>query len=376
MSANLYSPVIDKVGPINLSIADANTLMFLDTEAQSPPNEVSTPHDNSSTPFVDTRDEGLAKVEIAVQAVIFLFAIFGNVLVLVALRYRKKKTSRWHWFIMHLSIADLLVAVGNILPQLAWDITFRFRGGDALCRIVKYIQLVVLYLSTYTLVMTAVDRHHAICIPTAPSSPRRVRAMISIAWILALVLSLPQLFIFRLTEVHPGSGVYDCWADFQPEWTLKAYITGFGLCVYIIPFVILLILYGRICYKVWTNLGYKESALPSATLPCGVVYKFNGTGHISMIGQSDNTRTGVNTTNTAVNTGTAELLGPGKVVAGALVSSRNKHTCSGISTTKMKTIKLTFVVIVAYVICWSPFIITQMWWAYDANAPYNSKYIV
>jgi hypothetical protein len=258
---------------------------------------------------------------------------------------------------MHLSVADLLVAVGNILPQLAWDITFRFQGSDAMCRGVKYIQLVVLYLSTYTLVMTAVDRHHAICIPTAPSSPRRVRTMISVAWILALVLSLPQLFIFQLTEIHPGSGIYDCWAHFQPEWTLQLYITAFGLCVYIVPFFILLTLYGRICYKVWTNLGYKENGTTS-----GVVYKFNGTGHISVIGQSDNTR---NTTNTVVNT--CELKGVGGKVS-------NRKMYSGISRTKMKTIKLTFVVCVAYLLCWSPFIITQMWWAYDVNAPYNSEY--
>ncbi len=34
-----------------------------------------------------------------------------------------------HLFIMHLSIADLLVAFCNVLPQMAWDITYRFQGN-------------------------------------------------------------------------------------------------------------------------------------------------------------------------------------------------------------------------------------------------------
>ena len=33
-------------------------------------------------------------------------------------------------FIMHLSIADLLVAFFNVLPQMAWDITYRFQGTE------------------------------------------------------------------------------------------------------------------------------------------------------------------------------------------------------------------------------------------------------
>ncbi len=81
------------------------------------------------------RDEDLAKAEIAVLATVLFLAIFGNTMVLVALRYRQKRISRMHLFIMHLSIADLMVAFCNILPQLAWEITFRFHGNDFLCRV-------------------------------------------------------------------------------------------------------------------------------------------------------------------------------------------------------------------------------------------------
>ena len=97
---------------------------------------------NSSLPVaMPQRNDHLANIEISVQAVIFVLAVFGNGCVLFALRYRQKKTSRMHLFIMHLSVADLMVAFCNVLPQLAWDITFRFKGGDVLCRSVKYVQV-------------------------------------------------------------------------------------------------------------------------------------------------------------------------------------------------------------------------------------------
>ena len=74
------------------------------------------------------RDEDLAKAEVAVQAVILLVALLSNALVLIALmrQLRRKPSSRMYRLMYHLSIADLLVAVLNIFPQLIWDITFRY----------------------------------------------------------------------------------------------------------------------------------------------------------------------------------------------------------------------------------------------------------
>lgn len=77
----------------------------------------------------DARDEYLARWEIAVLTSIFLITLIGNVLVLLALyakgRYQRRKFTRMHFFILHLSIADLLTGLLDVLPQLAWDITFR-----------------------------------------------------------------------------------------------------------------------------------------------------------------------------------------------------------------------------------------------------------
>lgn len=79
----------------------------------------------------DTRDEYLARWEIATLAIILIVTLFGNTLVLFSLylkrhRGRRKKFTRMHFFIMHLSIADFLTGLLNVLPQLIWDIAFRY----------------------------------------------------------------------------------------------------------------------------------------------------------------------------------------------------------------------------------------------------------
>ena len=168
---------------------------------------------------------------------------------------------------------------------------------------------------------------------------------------------------FRLTEVAPDSGVHDCWAHFNPVWTGKVYSTFFMVVIYIIPLFILILLYGRICFEVWKNVHRKATRSLDSTPDGRVIYKFNGTGTISVISAA---------AHGDLTSCPQETLQQCSTERHAMIP--RSHTMRGFSRSKLKTIKLTFVVIVAYLFCWSPFFITQMWWAYDDSAPYNSKY--
>ncbi|KAJ3649426.1 hypothetical protein Zmor_021170 [Zophobas morio] len=152
--------------------------------------------DNSTS----SRDENLARVEVATLAIIFLVTVIGNSTVLLALWTRRryagrKKLSRMYFFILHLSIADLITAFLSVLPQLAWDITYRFYGGFFLCKLVKYGQTLGPYLSSYVLMATAIDRHQAICYPLTYCSwtSRRSKVMVYFAWIASLAFCIPQI---------------------------------------------------------------------------------------------------------------------------------------------------------------------------------------
>lgn len=284
------------------------------------------------------RNEGLAKIEVGILALIFSFAVFGNMCVLIALYRSKKKENRMYIFIMHLSIADLMVAIFNVLPQLIWDITHRWYGGDIACRFIKYMQVFVMYLSTYILVMTAIDRYRAICHPLSNHTwtPKVVYVMVGIAYAVSTIFSIPQLILFKYQETVAGSGTFDCWVHFQPPWTLEVYIGSFTFFVYFVPFVVLLFAYGSICIRIWQkyNVSKKETFnMTELRNKCEVEIRQH-----SQCRQQN-----------------------------GMVHPRS-HSFRGFSKAKLKTIKLTLVIIIAYIICWSPFFISQLWWLYDEQA--------
>ena len=159
----------------------------------------------------DMRNESLANIEILVLSIILFLAILGNGLMLLALRRQLKfrPMSRMYFFMLNLSVADLLVAFGNILPQLEWDITFRFRGNDLLCRVVKFLQIFVLYLSTFVLTSMAIDRYMVVCHHTFSRNHygglKGPKILVTISWILAFIFASPQAFIFSFVEIKVSS---------------------------------------------------------------------------------------------------------------------------------------------------------------------------
>ncbi|XP_046813520.1 cephalotocin receptor 1-like [Vespa crabro] len=205
----------------------------------------------------DDRDEYLAKWEIILLTTIFIITVFGNSLVLFSIylrRYRaRKKLTRMYFFIMNLSIADLLTGLLDVLPQLAWDITFRFQGGPVLCKLVKFFQPFGPYLSSYILTATAIDRYHAICHPLSYCSvtSRKSRIMVYWAWSIAFILCIPQLFVFSYQEITPG--IWDCWATFDIKFGERAYVTWYSLMVFLLPFIVLVYTYVGICIGVWQS---------------------------------------------------------------------------------------------------------------------------
>uniref|UniRef100_A0AAY4E548 G-protein coupled receptors family 1 profile domain-containing protein n=1 Tax=Denticeps clupeoides TaxID=299321 RepID=A0AAY4E548_9TELE len=268
------------------------------------------------------RNEEVAKVEVTVLGLVLVFALVGNFCVLLAIHMSKHNQSRMYYFMKHLSIADLVVAVFQVLPQLIWDITFRFYGPDVLCRLVKYLQVVGMFASTYMLVLMSVDRCLSICQPLRSLHQRKDRLYVAASWVLSLLFSLPQVYIFSLRDV--GNGVYDCWGDFVQPWGAKAYITWISCTIYIIPVGILSVCYSLISFKIWQNFKLKTKreqciSLTPTQLKC--------------------------------------------------TSLSRVSSVKLISKAKIRTVKMTFVIVLAYIICWTPFFSVQMWSAWDPQAP-------
>uniref|UniRef100_A0ABK0LRT9 Oxytocin receptor n=1 Tax=Rattus norvegicus TaxID=10116 RepID=A0ABK0LRT9_RAT len=298
----------------------ANWSVELDLGSGVPPGE-----EGNRTAGPPQRNEALARVEVAVLCLILFLALSGNACVLLALRTTRHKHSRLFFFMKHLSIADLVVAVFQVLPQLLWDITFRFYGPDLLCRLVKYLQVVGMFASTYLLLLMSLDRCLAICQPLRSLRRRTDRLAVLGTWLGCLVASAPQVHIFSLREV--ADGVFDCWAVFIQPWGPKAYVTWITLAVYIVPVIVLAACYGLISFKIWQNLRLKTAAAAAAA------------------------------------EGNDAAGGAGRAAL-ARVSSVKL-----ISKAKIRTVKMTFIIVLAFIVCWTPFFFVQMWSVWDVNAP-------
>nr|BAX08060.1 V1b-type arginine vasotocin receptor [Aquarana catesbeiana] len=266
----------------------------------------------------DLRDEDLAKAEVAVLSIILAITMLGNVGVIFAIYRRVKKMTRMHLFIVHLAITDLAVALFQILPQLIWDITFRFIGSDFVCRTVKYTQVMSMFASTYMLMMMTIDRYIAVCHPlkTLQQPTQHAYIMIAVTWIISSLLSLPQIFIFSLKEIEQHIGIVDCWADFRYPWGAKAYITWTTISLFAVPVGILVVCYSLICCEICKNLKGK------------------------------------------IQTSRQRQVMPSRV-----------SSIQTISRAKIRTVKMTFVIVISYIICWTPFFSVQMWSVWDENAP-------
>ncbi|KAL2103941.1 hypothetical protein ACEWY4_000809 [Coilia grayii] len=211
------------------------------------------------------RDLALARAEIGVLGLVLALTTLGNGFVLWVLLRRRKHHAPMHLFMVNLCIADLVVAFFQVLPQLVWDITERFQGPDALCRSVKYLQIVGMFASSYMIVAMTVDRHYAICCPLQAyrgGAPSRWNTPIMVAWGLSLVLSLPQVFIFSRSEVAPGK--FDCWGNFAEPWGLKAYVTWMTIAVFILPACIITVCQVRIFREIHDNIYLKSERVVSA----------------------------------------------------------------------------------------------------------------
>ncbi|XP_047202643.1 isotocin receptor-like [Girardinichthys multiradiatus] len=286
-------------------------------------SHINSTHLGNSTVNPLKRNEDVAKVEVTVLVVVLLLALTGNLCVLWAIHTTKHSHSRMYYFMKHLSIADLVVAVFQVLPQLIWEITFRFYGPDFLCRLVKYLQVVGMFASTYMLVLMSIDRCLAICQPLRSVHKGKDSFCVIASWILSLIFSTPQAYIFSLRDV--GNGVYDCWGDFVEPWGAKAYITWMSLSIYILPVAILSLCYGLICFKIWQNINMKtrrEHFLALTPRPSKGAQPLSRVSSVRLISKA-----------------------------------------------KIRTVKMTFVVVIAYIVCWTPFFFVQMWSAWDPAAP-------
>ncbi|XP_030757140.1 cardioacceleratory peptide receptor-like [Sitophilus oryzae] len=254
----------------------------------------------------------------------FLFSIIvlGNSAVLIALYINKNRKSRMNFFIRQLAIADLTVGLVNVSTDIAWRITVAWYAGNILCKFIRFLQAVVTYSSTYVLVALSIDRYDAITHPMNFSgSSKRAKLLVVLAWSVSVIFSAPTLFLF---EEKPVEDIPQCWIDLQ-VWQWKLYMTLVALVLFVVPALIISTCYLIIVWTIWSK---SRNLNPIA-------------GHVPVPLDEDHRGR------------------PPRYLRDDY-DSRRASSRGIIPRAKIKTVKMTFVIVFVFVMCWSPYIIFDL----------------
>ncbi|XP_053567942.1 orexin receptor type 2 [Bombina bombina] len=162
-----------------------------------------------------------------------------------------------NYFIVNLSLADVLVTITCLPATLVVDITETWFFGKTLCKIIPYLQTVSVSVSVLTLSCIALDRWYAICHPLMfKSTAKRARNSIIIIWIVSCVIMIPQAIVMECSSVFPELANKTilftvCDERWEGEIYSKAYHICFFFITYMVPLCLMILAYLQIFRKLW-----------------------------------------------------------------------------------------------------------------------------
>ncbi|XP_017481947.1 PREDICTED: arg8-vasotocin receptor-like [Rhagoletis zephyria] len=258
-------------------------------------------------------------IKVYVLAVMAVLSFFGNLLTMWNI-YKtriRRRSSRHTWsaiysLIFHLSIADLLVTGFCIVGEAAWFYTVRWLADELTCKLVKLFQMFSLYLSTYVLVLIGVDRWIAVKYPMKSlNMAKRCYRLLGGTYVLSFLLSLPQFFIFHVARGPFVEEFHQCVTHgfYTAHWQEQLYTTFTLVFTFLLP---LCILFGTYA-STFRTISSSEKM----------------------------------------------FLGP-KLVPNSSVNSMQTNRQRIIHKAKMKSLRISFVIIIAFLICWTPYYVVMV----------------
>ena len=194
--------------------------------------------------------------------VLLTIIVTGNSLVLATLLSTRTRRSRMNFFIMHLAAADLSVGLLSVSTDIVWKLTVTWEAGLLACKVIRFLQVVVTYASTYVLVALSIDRYDAITHPmNFTGSWKRAKFLVGAAWVLSIAFSVPIIFLYN-THVTEEYGT-QCWIDFKEQWHWKVYMTLVAVSLFLVPAILIASCYTIIVITIWKK--GKVMAPPTAT---------------------------------------------------------------------------------------------------------------
>uniref|UniRef100_A0A1I7UM92 G_PROTEIN_RECEP_F1_2 domain-containing protein n=1 Tax=Caenorhabditis tropicalis TaxID=1561998 RepID=A0A1I7UM92_9PELO len=178
--------------------------------------------------------------------VIFLLSVVGNSVVLIVIIKQRAMRSITNIYLMNLAASDMMLSVVCMPPTLVSMVMNCWMFGNYMCKILAYLQPVVVTASAYTLAVIAFERYFAICKPLHSriwQTRSHAYAMITLVWVIAIAANILMLFMYE-QQTYSSNG-YTC-APIHPPIYHFAYQVYMTVVLLVIPLVVMTGLYGNV----------------------------------------------------------------------------------------------------------------------------------
>ena len=198
---------VDEAIPGNFT----STLFGSTTHNPGPPNLNPNGNVTSFVPPPELTFNADSLISVITYSILFFIAATGNLTVFIILLKNRRRRSRVNLFIMHLSVADMIVTFLMMPMEIAWHTTVSWNASDLCCRLFMFCRVLGFYLSSFILITISLDRYFAIVHPLSlNNADKRGRFMLLLAWIFSIMASIPQVHIYIcILSKHPTSQLQD-----------------------------------------------------------------------------------------------------------------------------------------------------------------------
>lgn len=195
-------------------------------------------------------------ITMIMYSLIFLIGFFGNALVIFVVCWNKSLQHNTNYCLVNLSIADLLLIV-VCMPSAIVDLYAKevWYFGYLLCKIIPWLEHTIAHASILTVVAISVERSLAIVFPLKAIrvfTSKRLFLVVILIWIISMLFSLPIMTatVYSIGyHKQLGMRVNVCYSQFKEPWQLT-YLFISLIIFYMLPCILLFVLYGKIVYVI------------------------------------------------------------------------------------------------------------------------------
>lgn len=207
-----------------------------------------------------------------VYGLTFLVGIVGNTLIVYSVVQFRRMKSLSNVFLASLATADLILIIFCVPVKFAQLFSYTWTFGNFLCKFVHYVQNLSAICSVYTLTAMSFERYYAIMYPVECRyicTMSQTKRIIIVTWLASIILATPVLWIQQLIEVgdseHRGYWCFPDWERNPIGW--RVYELYMLTIILIIPLIIMTYSYGHICNRLWWVMHNRQTTFPLSTQP-------------------------------------------------------------------------------------------------------------